>query len=508
MKKLVITALAASFGWYVSAQTIENVNLLNTTGLYGSPRFVGMGGAFTALGNDLSAMHLNPASGAVFRNNNFGLSLGFQGQTNTTSFLNQKQDKNTLNVLFQNIGLVTKFGKKDQYAFGVSYNKLADFNTDYTVTGINSYQFNSSTGIESGLTLGEYWRDKAYGQTLSQLEANELFEEASAYTSEILLTDTTGAVIGFDYVDDASNVKYNFVEDGSRHELTLNFGGDMNKKFYWGFGIGLPFMNYATASTLSESGFADTSYFNSVSLVRANTIDANGINLKIGAIYRPFQFLRIGLSYQSPSWYVVNEVYSEYVDGYPRNGNVLLGDKYIQDQITYSATSPAIYRIGLATVIGKHAIISADYEYSNPSKTKINGKDNNDYEPDEKLYQSITQPSAAIKLGGELRFGSIYLRGGYQYKESNFKPEITDTKNFVSKQNHYSGGIGFKKGRFGFDVAYVYSSYSRIFLAHPYLAYAYNINTNTPINDANPQRAYVKNDVTKGSLLLGFNLSF
>ncbi len=502
MKNIFKVAFLSLLGYGATAQTLENVNLLNTTGLYGSPRYVGMGGAFMALGNDLSALHLNPAAGTVYRQDNFGLSLGFQGQTNSTMFLNGSRSDETIDPVFQNIGLVKKFGQKDKYFFGLTYNRIADFNTTYNVGGVNPYQSNG--GIETGFTLGEYWLAAANGLTVAELESAGFIDEASAASADVLLRDQNDndRVIGFDFVDNESNVDYRYSETGSRSEIAINFGGAVSKTFSWGAGIGIPSLSYTNTGTLTESGYADTSYFNSVDLVRSNSVDAYGINLKLGFIFRPVQWFRVGASYQSPSWYNVNEIYTTRVNGYARNGNVFAGNEYIFDDIRYGVSTPSILRAGLATVIGKHGIISADMEYTNPSKTTINGKNNNNYEADEDFYQESTESTIALKVGGELRFGPVYLRAGAQHRASNF----VNPEDYQSSINMYTGGIGYKKGRFGFDVAYIHSAYSQNYLAHRYLAY--QVDNGIGQEDVNIDRAIVQNDITKGSVVLGFNLSF
>lgn len=504
MKNIFKIALLSILGLGASAQTLENVNLLNTSSIYGSPRYVAMGGAFTALGNDLSALHINPAGGAVFRHDNFGLSLGFQGQTNNTSFLGQDQDTRTLDVLFQNIGLVKKFGKKDKYFFGLTYNRMADFNSSFNVTGVNAYNM-ASNGLESGFTLGEYWLAGANGFTVGELEQAGFLEEASAASASILLTDqNTGEVIAFDYVDDAANVSYNYSETGNRNEIAINFGGEVNKTLYWGGGIGIPTLSYTGSGTLTESGFQDTSYFSAVDLMRSNSVDAYGINLKMGLIFKPTQWLRLGASYQSPSWYRVNEIYTVTTSGYERStGAALAGTEYIFDDISYGVTTPAIYRVGLATVIAKRAIISADLERSNPSNTTLTAKDNSNYEGDQDRYQQNTQKTLALKLGAELRFGPAYLRGGFQHRESNF----IDADIIQSDLTTISGGFGYKKGRFGVDVTYIHSNYSASYLAHPYLAFQVDGSGNG-IEGGDIDRATVQNEITKGSVVLGINLSF
>jgi len=51
-----------------TAQNINDVLRYSQENLQGTARFQGMGGAFGALGGDLSALNVNPAGSAVFNN--------------------------------------------------------------------------------------------------------------------------------------------------------------------------------------------------------------------------------------------------------------------------------------------------------------------------------------------------------------------------------------------------------------------------------------------------------
>src|SRR5690606_11873502 len=75
MKKYVfLSVLGLSFG-LTQAQDINDALLYSQTNISGTALFRAMGGAFTALGGDLSAISINPASSAVFNNSQAGFTL-------------------------------------------------------------------------------------------------------------------------------------------------------------------------------------------------------------------------------------------------------------------------------------------------------------------------------------------------------------------------------------------------------------------------------------------------
>lgn len=498
MKRLLILVLGFTTAG-LSAQTVENIQMLNTFGLHGTPRYVAMGGAFTALGADMSAIHLNPAASSVYRNDNFEFSLGIQGQNNDLSFLNHNSTSNNINVLIENIGLVKKFGGKDNpIAFSIGYNKLADFNTDYTITGTNNY--NPGNAV-AGYTLGEYWLAGAQGQTYDQLINAGLYEEAAALDATVLYHDSGSNVAQFYdyYPDNSSDVRYHYNEAGSFSEALMTLSGRINDQFHLGFGVGFPSLSYSNSTSLTESGFADSSFFTSYTLHRDNQVYANGVNLKFGVILKPTQALRIGLSYQSPSWMRASEVYRVAVDGITYNNDIYQSGDVVLDNIDYSVKTPSIYRAGLAVVFGKQGLISFDYEYSNPNKTQITAKDGNDYSGDEQTYAVLTKAGSTFKIGGEYRIKSFYLRAGYQYRSTNFN----NPDSYYSSRNTIGFGGGFKNENFGVDIGYSLSHYSRTYFVHPYLGD--NLDGNGIVD---PDRTLANNDISKGNFLVGVNFNF
>ncbi len=504
MKKIQLSLLACMLGLGGYAQTIEDIEILNARNLHGTGRYVAMGGAFLALGNDFSAMHQNPAASSVFRKNAMGFTFGFQGQTNQTQFLNNNQEYWDLHATFENFGLVAKFGPKDKYTFGFTIDKLADFNSDFTVLGDNVYQStNPFTGQESGITLGEYWNQRSFGYTIGTLEYDGLMEEASAISSTLLLLDSVGGVATYDYyVDDASQVAYRFHEVGATNEYNFNFGIKSNKKLDIGFGLGIPHTEYQSRSTLTENGFADSSYIVAYDLQRDNYISSVGVNLKAGLIYRPYQFLRLAASIQTRTMNFVQQTYTTYVDAYSWDRVDYRGDVYEFDAIEYHAHTPAIYRAGLAFVLSKHVALSGEVEHTNPKKVNLSAKDGDNYEGEQDYYNSVTQSSTTVKSGAEFKVGNWYGRLGYQFRNSNFK----NADLFYSDQSTYAFGIGYKNQDFGIDVTYSQSSYTQNQVVHPYLG----SNTANAFNGdvIDIERALVQNDIRKGNLILGVQVSF
>ena len=75
MKKTLLAALAISAPAVLSAQSAVDAYQLSQTEQRGTARFMAMGGAFTALGGDLSTLNQNPAGIGVYRRSEIGATL-------------------------------------------------------------------------------------------------------------------------------------------------------------------------------------------------------------------------------------------------------------------------------------------------------------------------------------------------------------------------------------------------------------------------------------------------
>src|SRR5579863_9047710 len=111
--------------------------------LGGTARFASMGGAFCAVGGDLSTLGYNPAGIAVFTKNQLEVSPGLTFQSTNSNYNGTSTTSQTSGINLQSMGLVgTKKTKhKDDeggwksYNFGIAYNRMNNFNDNVTIQG-------------------------------------------------------------------------------------------------------------------------------------------------------------------------------------------------------------------------------------------------------------------------------------------------------------------------------------------------------------------------------------
>ena len=127
----------------ITAQSLSYADqavLFSTESNFGTARFVGMSGAFGALGNDMSAVDINPAGLAVYNKGEFSTSVTYRDTEINSSFYGNSIYNNDDYFRFSQIGGLNSwdsFGNPDIYkfAFGFNYSVVNHFNNNYVVQG-------------------------------------------------------------------------------------------------------------------------------------------------------------------------------------------------------------------------------------------------------------------------------------------------------------------------------------------------------------------------------------
>ena len=94
---------------------------------------------------------------------------------------------------------------------------------------------------------------------------------------------------------------------GNIGEYTFSFGANYNDRLYLGGTFGLQSVRWDEKILHSESDIGDSiDFFNAFDFTQNDRTTGVGYNFKIGAIARPLDFLRIGISYELPTFYRLN----------------------------------------------------------------------------------------------------------------------------------------------------------------------------------------------------------
>ena len=117
---------------------------LSQTHVFGTARVMGMGGAFTSLGADLSSMSLNPAGLGMYRRNEISLTpLVPMAKASTAGTASWKGNSKS-QFAFANVGVALNVFESSRSSLtsltlGIGMNRIADFNSRYSFSSESRY---------------------------------------------------------------------------------------------------------------------------------------------------------------------------------------------------------------------------------------------------------------------------------------------------------------------------------------------------------------------------------
>src|SRR5512138_1480079 len=166
MKKAgILIILGLAIFLKANSQNVDDALRYSQVFYYGSARFMGMGGAFSALGGDLSAISLNPAGTGVFRSPEFSITLPQMYYNKNTATWNGETKSN-----FSNPWRMGQIGAVINLIPAGRETGLVNLNLAYSFNRTNNYSENITIqGIGKLSSITDAWLSQANGKTKSQL---------------------------------------------------------------------------------------------------------------------------------------------------------------------------------------------------------------------------------------------------------------------------------------------------------------------------------------------------
>jgi hypothetical protein len=494
MKKVILVAAIISGCLTAHAQDfVDNALLFSRVRPGGSARIQALGGAQVSLGGDFSSALSNPAGLGMYNRSEFTFSAATTFQNVSSDYLSvtTKDSKSGINIPGLSLVYHHDTGKEKGFlggSFAVTLSRINDFNYNFNYKGTNNQNsivdyfigdaygkdpstmlidkngnggdnFFSLTGLAYNNYLIEDYQNAggtyAYRSVLSPLPA----EPDKGIPAEVRTEDQ----------EEINNAK------GAQYQWSLSYGANFSDKLFVGAGIGITSIKFKVRQIFKESNFhysEDPSYVpvDNFQTREDYNIRGQGINLNLGAIYRPVNFLQIGASLVTPSYYAFVDNYSARIDSkwniynvkdnpsYPDQSNVYehFDDQPVVSQ--YSLHTPMRFTTG-ATFITKYGFITGDVELVNYSKARYSSTNNSgDFGPENQSIKADYQPYATVnyRLGAEFRAKIFRARAGY-----NFMPNPYRNSSVDQSIQSFSGGVGIRKDTFFADLTAVYSNTNR-----------------------------------------------
>lgn len=463
MKRYFLMLAAATILQIGNAQQASDAIRYSYLNQGGTARFIGGGGAFTALGADFTSASTNPAGIAMFRGSEFSLTPGLRfanAQTSIRGSQDVSEDSKS-NLNFNSLGLVfatEPHGSRWQtFNFAIGLNKLANFH--------NAIYYE---GKHAGSLMNNYFADfSATANAGGSTDDLDPFGTRLAYDAGAFYENPDSVVGGWTYDfagAETAKIKHaqSILQTGGMNEMTMAFAGNYEDKLSVGVTIGVPFVNYKLEATYDESDpDAQVEYFDKLTRTEFLRTNGIGVNFKMGVIYKASQALRFGASFHTPTFLSLTDNYENtfsysYTDGSGSNSS---GEKVSPNgTFDYKLRTPWRASFGAAAVFLKNSYVSADIEMVDYSANRFNLTTTSSNTANQALERELNSDirrdygrATNVRLGAQLRKDKFLVRGGfnllgkYQEGESGFNTA-------------YSAGVGIREERYFVELGYRRSS--------------------------------------------------
>ncbi|MBU1009565.1 MAG: hypothetical protein KKD74_05465 [Bacteroidetes bacterium] len=477
MKKIGLIALFLGLFTAMNAQDQTDALRYSQVFYQGTARSMAMGNAFGALGADFSSLSTNPAGIGFYRSSEFTVSPEIYSRKTGSTYNGRFGEDARTNFDLSNLGFVltTKVPEGSsqtpwkfyQFAFGM--NRSNTFSNRMFIEGDN--QDHSKIDVYLDEAYGVDYRileDEAsgrYGFDLYPAWYVYLIDTIPGYRDQYTSPVPQGGI----------RQQQSVTTWGSTNEWLFSGGANLNDKLFIGATVGLPFVRYFKESTYTEFDVADTiAGFDYWNYKERLTTKGWGINLKLGVIVWPVDWLRLGAAFHTPT------AFYDLTDYYTTTTDAKLGPDYNvksspNGQYNYSLTTPLRAIGSMGIIVGKYGLLSADYEFVNYATARLRAPDYT-FSDENSVIRNDYQSTYNLRFGTEWRYTNFSFRGGYAIYGS---PYANQQNN--GEMRTYSFGLGYNEGNFGLDLAYVHGSMQQDY----YLYSSENYTTNATKQDLN-----------------------
>lgn len=444
----------------------------------GTARQQAVGGAMTSLGGDLSAAYVNPAGLGFYKTGDFVLTPGYNFLNNKATYYGRTEKEKRNNLSFGTTGLVIgsgsergSRGRQHNSAFAIAINRTASFSSNIIYRGANNQNSYSNKFLEeisndrdansvaenypfgTSLAFNTYWIDTIAGGSSGNYQFQTRAPIATGLLQENIITSRGGIT-----------------------ELALAFAGAQRDKFYFGFTLGVPFLKYDRESTFTEADATTNTdnKFDYASITENLNTKGTGVNLKLGVIYKPVEYVRLGLAVHTPTFYRLTDKYNASVTTNTENYQ----GTQTQDSYTFTGGQDAEFAYWMFTpyrimasgsyvlreiedVRKQKGFLTADIEYVNYKASSYttdpegdNSQTTKDYFKSlNKAIDNAYKGTFNFRAGGELKFTTIMARLGMAYYGNPYK-DIAGEK---GSRFQLTGGLGYRNKGMFVDLTYVHT---------------------------------------------------
>jgi hypothetical protein len=454
MHKSIVTILALLLGGLIYAQNENDVLRYSTTDIYGSARFEAMAGSFGALGADFSAIQINPASMGRYSSSQGSFSLNNTIIQTTGSYNDISKESQNNSFKISNVGAVitTDISARNDgrlyNQFTIGYTRLKNFDYVKRYEGQNFY------------SLLDVFANVGFGIDPESIYTERPFTTGLAYdTYAVDFDPSTGEYISRLTPGDMYHNR-EVITSGGIGEFHIGYSENYMNKFYYGGSIGIRRFKYEEEVKHNEE-LLDTVgvSLRSFDYTYKQSTTGTGYNLKLGFLYLPSDFFRMGLAFESPTIVGLEDNWRANMTATHNYGVESIPDEFVPEgRFEYRLKTPMKLRGSFAYILNYRGAINVDIEMARynagklrPENTGINTQ-GYDFELENQEVKNQFRTVLNTRVGIEyMILKDIFIRGGYALLP---QPYQTSIGNLNKPNQTFSGGLGWKINNISLDLSY------------------------------------------------------
>lgn len=457
---LLIIVLESATGLIVNAQDYFKPNMgdalrVSISGQIYDARTLSMGNSNSVFNDTYTATLLNPATLGLARKFTVNTSVGANLYNNEAFFISDSLlSQRTETVLYQ-LGLViplTSDSASNNFAISLGYNRSKDFNRILKFSSFNS----TNTSLIQDLTSANNYLPRELLLSYPEFDpgSNEYLGDRTIFNGNL-------------------NQEGYVLEEGGINHWSFGVAGELAYNIFFGASFNYNVGSYLRDGEFTESDSRDT-YPDSIRTIENNPLTAgfqsfyindikdwifNGYDLRIGILYKFFNFIGIGGSVKTPSVISITENHyfkgkSQFATEYFAEVDTVIENKFtIQSPYEFSVAAD----VNLWIITGTAEVTYIDYtqmKFSGdlpvPEQSALN----------KKIIDTYTQ-TLNLKIGAEFRlpFTGLSARVGGMYIPYPVADSPTDFD-----RKFLTAGLGVRSGEgaMEFNVAYVYGFWDHV----------------------------------------------
>lgn len=409
-----------------------------------SARSLGMAGAYSSVGADISSFFTNPAGLALYKRSSMELAFSHDNH-NTESVYNDEVHEDLRSRLsIGNAAFVAarkpRSSRVVNVSYGLAYSKTNQFYQNFTIEGKASSSLMQQFAWQAqGIQPDDLYNALPFGAGLAyEIYGIDPNPDDLSGTSYIAATEGE------------STQRKRVEREGRQNETTLGLAMQYGDNLYFGASAGITGIYFSELSSYSEKYPAENRV-KSWSYDEDLSTFGTGFVARLGAIYRAHEKVKVSASYQTKTVTYLQDYYSTSASSSVDTLSYFSSSPELIAE--YVLRSPSQWNLGASTIIGKLGMVSVDFGQSDFRQISMSGTDENtyDYKAENALFDTLFRRTNQLRLGLEARIHSTYYaRVGYSIQQS---PLSDASKSMNDPTLGWTAGVGYRDDHLFADLA-------------------------------------------------------